>query len=313
LAGATLAVGLTAAAASAVSAPTGAAAKIGSASTTARGVGAAGQIRGSHPLAPSAYANVDRPAPHPASPAATPRQSVVYYGPYNVAPGTNSWVQVYCPAGMVATGGGESNTSLGGITLHGTYALSDGSGWHVDVSNGSGAGVGVTVYAVCFSGLTSYKQVTQPAIAYSSHEFRAGVDCPIGVAVGTGGWANSYDQFVAFQEAADGSAWVDFGNSLAGPSPTVQAICVQGINNYHQIGYGGGPIAPGQDGSVGGPCPAGTWLVSGGGGTGDSVTAFRVTDTYPTYSADQGQGWRVYAHNDTTLSDSVDVFLVCGT
>src|SRR5882757_3216601 len=312
LAGTALALALTTTAtAGAAPAPNGAAATIVAAAASGHSTGAAGPIRDSHPPAPSAEAKVARPEVHPASnPAATYRQFIGYTTPFNVPAGGNWWAEVYCPDGMLATGGGESNTNLGGFTLHGTYALANGSGWHVDVTNGSASTAGLTVYTVCFSGLSVYKQITQTAVREYGSESRASVDCPVGDAVGSGGWAGSYDQFISFQETTGGAAWVGFGHKApGGAQPTAQAICAGTINNTQRAGYSSGPVGPGQDGSVHATCPAGTWVVSGGGGVMDGVTTLRVTDTYPTYP---GQGWYVYVHNDTNTADQPEVWEVCG-
>jgi len=52
-------------------------------------------------------------------------------------------------------------------------------------------------------------------------------------------------------------------------------------------------------------------VVSGGGGNAyPSISHFRLTDTYPTYSP---QGWQVFAHNDRNTTDELSVEVLCGT
>jgi len=273
--------------------------------------GGARPVHGDHPTAPTSsigIAGADRPAARPAGALATPQRGNGRYGPTNVPAGQDYQIWSYCPAGMVATGGGESNTSLGGITLHSSYALSDGSGWFVDVSNGSGAAVGVTVYSVCFSGLTSYKQTTQAAVGVYESGYEGHAGCPLGQAVGTGGWAGSYDEYINYMQTADNEGWIGFTRTAASTTPTLQVICADGFNRLQDFGWSGPNMAPGQDASVGGDCPAGTVLVSGGGGGSGVTNRIRVTDSYPT-----AQGWNVYAHNDSTLTDYPEAFVMCGS
>lgn len=267
-------------------------------------------VHGDHPTAPSAAELAKgRPAARPAAALATPRRGNGRYGPINVPSGQDYQIWSNCPGGTVATGGGESNTSLGGISLHSSYALADGSGWLVDVSNGSSADVGVTVYSVCFSGLTSYKQITQPTVQRSQYAFSGNADCPLGRAVGAGGWAGAYDQYLNFvQASATEGGWIRFATtSGSGPAATLQVICADGFNRLQDYGWSGPNMAPGQDSSIGGDCPAGTVLVSGGGQAGESPDV-RITDTYPT-----GQGWHLYAHNDSTLADYPEAWVLCGS
>ena len=68
---------------------------------------------------------------------------------------------MYCPAGMQATSGGESNSGYNDVTLHSTYALGGGSGWHVLVTNDSSSTRSVYAWVVCMSGLTNYSQPQQ--------------------------------------------------------------------------------------------------------------------------------------------------------
>jgi hypothetical protein len=272
--------------------------------------GAARAVHSSHPTAPSAAELANgRPVARPAAAFATPQRGNGRYGPISVPAGQDYQIWSYCPGGMVATGGGESNTSVGGITLHSSEALADGSGWFVDVSNGTSGTIGVTVYSVCFSGLTSYKLETHPTFGAYQSGFLGNAGCSVGTAVGVGGVAGAYDQYLDYMQTADDQSWIGFAGSVAGPAPTLQVICAGGFNRLQDYGWSGPNIAPGQDTSVGGDCPAGTVLVSGGGGKSDGITTrIRLTDSYPT-----SQGWNVYAHNDSILTDSPDAFVLCGS
>jgi hypothetical protein len=307
-AGATLVLAMTATAAGAATGPNNATTAIVPAAASGHTTDASGPIHDNQP--PASKAKAARPAVHPAgSPAATYRQYIAWSQSFNVPAGASWWAEVYCPAGMLATGGGESNTSPNGFTLHGTYALSDGSGWHVDVTNNSSA-AGLMVYTICFSGLNAYKQVTQPIPGYYSNEFLTHVGCPVGRAVGSGAVPSSSDQYVSYVQTTDAESWVGVGHTNpSSPNPTAQAICVDGINNYQESGYTAGPVNPGQVGSVHANCPSGTFIVSGGGGVNDGIIHFTLTDAYPTYPA---QGWYVFARNDSTLADQLAAYLVCG-
>src|SRR5882757_4027284 len=76
---------------------------------------------GSRPIARVGQPTAVPAAPAPAargevSPAAAYRQYVASYWLASLGPGEARAAWVYCPTDMVATGGGESNSSPGGVT-----------------------------------------------------------------------------------------------------------------------------------------------------------------------------------------------------
>ncbi|HEY3632024.1 MAG TPA: hypothetical protein VGL21_14035, partial [Jatrophihabitantaceae bacterium] len=259
IAGSAIVLALSANAAGAAPPSTGHPAAKAPASASGASTGASGSIHGAHLPSPSTPDKAARPTVHPAnSPNAAYRQYTTYWNmPNGVPAGATVWGEVYCPAGMLATGGGESNSSLDAIFVRSSYAKADGSGWHVDVTNSSASTVGVTVWAVCFSGLTVYKQVTQPTVALYSDYAQTNITCSQGTAVGGGGWTTAGDQYVSFIGPAGGALYFGIGYAVAGGPPAVaQAICVSGINNLQWVGYSGTQAAPGQEGSASGNCPA---------------------------------------------------------
>jgi len=283
-------------------------------SAAAHGAGDTGLIRGEQSSRPAPMGAVTRPVVRRAgSPNATYRQYVAYSQTFTSQPHEGvRWAEVYCPSGMVATGGGEANSSPGGVTLHDTYALSNGSGWHVDVTNDSEWQANLTVYAVCFSGLTAYTQVTAQASISGAGRMIAGAPCPAGMqSLSGGGWTSSYDTYVSdssWYNLEDGDHGWGYGANNLSPDQavvTAQALCGSGIANYSWLGFEGGKVDPGYEATAYQSCPSGTFVV-GGGGVGS--LGFRFTDSYPS-----GQGWRIYAHNDSDEFDSVGIDVICGT
>ena len=248
------------------------------------------------------------------TPNSNPRWAGYYYGPISVSPGYQ-WLEVYCPSGMLATSGGESNSSSAGVTLHGTYGLAGGYGWHVDVTNDSSSSAAVYAWVVCFSGLTGYSQPqeTEPGILPGSIDYHPMYDCPAGQQV-VGGGLSSDSMAIDIGEMspleniyiAQYTGWetqvTNTGTSNA--DVTSQEICASGIANYYVYDTYTA-VAPGAYTSVTQACPAGRSLVGGGG---DGGWPFRYTDSFPSDA-----GWRVWAVNAfDSATDYLYAYAICG-
>src|SRR5882757_5389710 len=71
------------------------------------GVRQSGRLDGSGKVPAMRPVPKNRSAGSPVRPAGNPRQGTWYYGPITIQPGYWSDSYLHCPAGMLATGGGE--------------------------------------------------------------------------------------------------------------------------------------------------------------------------------------------------------------
>jgi hypothetical protein len=246
----------------------------------------------------------------PAKPAtATPlaaTQGVWSYGPGTVAAGAQVYGWANCPAGWRAVGGGESNSSAGGVSLHSSYALDGGSGWRVEVSNDSTTDATVKVWVVCLSGLASYTQAVAKQLLGPGETGGPVARCAPGLAVlGGGGSVDTYRNAMdAYAYGPDGWRYVMQNRDSVARSANTQATCGSGVNaegrtvDYVYVPAGG-------IGSSVVSCPAGTAIFSGGGGEFENLW---TTDTYP-----EGNGWRIFVKNtDSSRSSLIRSIAICG-
>ncbi|MBP2474384.1 hypothetical protein JOF53_003256 [Crossiella equi] len=241
----------------------------------------------------------------PSAPVVAARKHVAEYGPVTVGPNRWQEPEVYCPAGMVATGGGEYNSNAGAVTLHQSYALPGGRGWKVQITNLGTTDITVRVYAVCFSGLSGYQHVYAKRLVQQGSFGDAWAVCPPGLqAVGGGGLADTYWTRVDSNPGDDLRAW-RFGivnNDSAPKTVQAQAICANGVQHL-ALAKSQRYIEPpwsyyGERQAV---CPNGLGIVSGGGFGG------RITDSHP-----QGEAWRIYYHYEHPPRAEVMTFALCG-
>ncbi|GAA1673069.1 hypothetical protein GCM10009765_22980 [Fodinicola feengrottensis] len=244
------------------------------------------------------------------SPADTREQ--VVSGVVQVRAGQDYGVEKDCPPGMLATSGGESNDSNAGVTLIDTYAYNGGASWLVSVRNDSTTTAQITVYAVCFSGLTNYHLVTSVNTVVSGNFEAAQADCRNGQLLGGGGWSDSWtvDLTGSAEEYVTewGYAVVNHGSTNA--SITAQAICGDGINNYQHIDGGDKHFGVAGYAVESVSCPAGTVVVSGSGEADYGNHVERITDSYPA----SNQTWYLYAKNDSQTTEGLmNTLLICGS
>ncbi|GAA1713965.1 hypothetical protein GCM10009765_73760 [Fodinicola feengrottensis] len=233
-------------------------------------------------------------------------KSVYTYGPITLQPGDwgDGWVN--CPSGMVATGGGESNTNVGGITVHNTYAMVNGSGWEVRITNRATAALSITFYAVCYGGLTSYHQEPAKALVGANTSASLSASCLSGDQIFSGGgWSDTTNTLIGTYKAGDiYMGWSFFVQNFDATAQSIgaQAVCGTGVTSrFVETDYT--VIAPGTNGFARVACPPGT-LVLGGGGGGTA----RITDAYP-----DGEGWRIYGQNDSQQNESVLSMAQCAS
>jgi hypothetical protein len=237
----------------------------------------------------------------------------VVSGVVQVRAGQDYGVEKYCPEGMLATSGGESNDSNAGVTLIDTYANNGGASWLVSVRNDSTTTAQITVYAVCFSGLINYHLVTGVGVAPPGDFGAAHADCMSGQLLGGGGGSDSWNVDLA---ASSGIAWArewNYGVNNHGSTNaniTDQAICGDGINNYQQVDGGDKHFGATEYGWESVSCPAGTVVVGGTGDADYGNAAERITDSYPV----SNQTWYLYAKNDSqTVEGEMNTSLICGS
>ncbi|HEY4022060.1 MAG TPA: hypothetical protein VGM75_25465 [Pseudonocardiaceae bacterium] len=256
-------------------------------------------------------APVTPPPARKAQPAAAAqyRQFTAYYGPVTIGP--NSWMNsgVYCPSGMQVTDGGEENTSSGDISLNNDYALADNSGWQVVVTNFGSIAETFTVYAVCWSGIANYGPVIAKASVPSGGFNYALANCPSsGQVLGGGGFMDTI--YSSVDSGTVDQSW-EFGmqnNDSVTHTVNSQVFCGNDVTNYRAVWGPGVILGPGQEGSDTAYCPAGTWVV-GGGGYPAEAGVFRMTDSLPIYT---NQGWEAFYHNDGSSSDQLFAKVICG-
>lgn len=249
-------------------------------------------------------ANEDRA---PAQTAAAYRQYTTWYGPVTMQPGDWWEAWVYCPSGMQVTGGGEKNSSIGGITLHDTYPLPDSSGWKVKVSNRATSAQTFTVYAVCFSGLSSYYQTTAKASVGPTTHGGAIANCsPSQQVLGGGGYSDTMNNDVSTSNFGS-TQWAYGMENLdtVARTTTAVALCAGGVANYQLVEGASTPVGAHQQATAIAYCPAGKWIV--GGGHYSSWRFQRMTDSYP-----DGQAWRVYVQNDLDFGIDFIARAICG-
>jgi len=237
----------------------------------------------------------------------------VSYGPITAQAHSQWTAWVNCPSGTLAAGGGESNTSPGGISLHDSYALSGGGGWQVAVTNDSAAQSTFTVYGVCLSGLTSYGQVLREAPVPANSTGTVGAYCSgkqevlggggsvtvLNTRVQDDGYSLTFDQPYL-------GAWRFIVHNFDAVSrdATAQVLCGVGITTSGVVDSD--QVAPGQLQTASESCSSGTTVLSGGGGSGGQ-SGIRITDSYP-----DGNGWRMYVMNDDTQPGSITTGVHCG-
>ena len=266
---------------------------------------------------PPTGATKSQPAPTVA-PADSPRQQIINSGPITIAAGDKLTKWTYCPTGTLATGGGESNNRIAGVTLHDTFAFGDGSAWLVSVSNDSTVEATFTVYAICWSGISGYHQITRDSVAEPGGDSDEVLgSCPNGIALGGGGLTDSWETTVGENHPYPypddpGLSWAYHVHNPSSTTANVTTVLICGASVTSQEVTGGSvTVGSGQYGLVSGSCPAGTVLLSGGsiGQSAQATSRLRITDSYP----DSAQSWRTYVHNDDTQGRVIQSDLLCGT
>ncbi|MFI7120381.1 hypothetical protein [Amycolatopsis sp. NPDC049868] len=241
------------------------------------------------------------------------RKGTYYYGPITIEPNTWHETWVFCPAGMRATGGGESNTSANVVTLRGTFALDGGAGWKVNVANLTGTTSTFKVWTVCYSDLGNYLHITDKRGVDPGRDVLPQPKCPPGLGLYGGGGSSDIERAKVFTSQSLGFVgdirwWFGVAN-LDGIARTVngQAVCGTGMRNQARASSGRVSVAPGQIASGAAYCPTGTWVVSGGANQVTGSSLMRITDSYP-----EGEGWRVVYANEGPDEAGAFVAVDCG-
>ncbi|WP_214316930.1 hypothetical protein [Nonomuraea sediminis] len=249
----------------------------------------------------------------PGAVSAASRQ-IAQFGPMTV-PAGEVWRQwVYCPSGMRAVNGGESNTSPGGIQLihTGPYTPSSDAGWIVNVRNLSGSDARMTVYAVCDSNVSDYLFTEGPHRTAEPGVYVAAIaTCTDGrKAVGGGFWPvpNTVNA-PALAPSEDGSVWANYVRNTGVENVDVwpYAVCVRGTGPYQVVSGALHTFRVGQFASVTAPCPQGWRLIGGGVLQPHNTPVGAVTDNYP----DSANSWTAWVRNDSPYETQVQAIAFC--
>ncbi|WP_165495173.1 hypothetical protein [Actinomadura roseirufa] len=246
--------------------------------------------------------------------AAAPGRQIVPYGPMTV-PAGEVWRQwVYCPSGMRAVNGGESNTSPGGIQLihTGPYTPSSDAGWIVNVRNLSSTPAEMTVYAVCDSDVSDYlftegaHRTAEPG-AYVA----AGARCTDGRKAVGGGFYPQPNTVVApgLTPSLDANAWTNYvrNTGLANVDVWPYAVCVRGTGPYQVVDGELLTVRVGQLASATAPCPQGWRVIGGGVDQPHDSPVGAVTATYP----DSASSWKAYFLNNSPYETRIQAHAFC--
>ncbi|WP_232663433.1 hypothetical protein [Pseudonocardia sp. TRM90224] len=262
-------------------------------------------------VAPPASDLAKEPPSESHAAAADPNRYVARYGPITVPNGEWYAVWTYCPGGFVAAGGGGYNSSSGGVYMTGSRPTTfQGDGWEVSVRNLSGAGAGVTVYAVCvqagavsgyevsdFSTYPESGQVTETTATCASNRavLGGGFDSSNGLVQVSGTWPYR----IGVQH------WVANARNLAADPIEIRsyAMCAN-APRYHNVTTGEAePINGYAQATV--TCPEGT-VALGGGATSTVGDAVTITDSYPVGD----RGWGVFGRTSAERQ-TISALAVC--
>jgi hypothetical protein len=244
------------------------------------------------------------------APEAGYRKYTARYGPMTMKQFEtwDGWVE--CPDGMRASGGGEFNSSNGGVHLKASRPLVDGTGWFVTVENTYTQDAEFTVYTVCFSALANYTLSTDRKQAEPEWIGTAKAVCPPGQLIGGGGVMDNLNGHLAATSPSgqleQGWQFTTLSYNLERTPLTAHAVCADGIGDREVVTGTWTRLPAGGFGTATVTCPAGKTVVSGGTqSTGPNVL---ITDSYP-----DGDGtWRVYAQSSGE-TDEILPTAICGT
>jgi hypothetical protein len=233
--------------------------------------------------------------------------TVTQNGPLTIGPGEEWTASAGCPSGL-ATGGGESNNSSGGVVLNQSYAYGDGSGWIVEVRNQSAQSATYTVYAVCATGLTNYTTVNSNITLGPGQYGEADADCPEGTNVrGTGVQAGLKAGIqYSFTKRKIEAAFVDVTNLDSNTAQyAAQAICAAGTPLGDNESGGKADLPPnGYVKATDQVSNASYGVFSGGGGAPDATSGTTyVTDSFPDTSDTGNAAWSVWVRNTSNTDE----------
>ncbi|MFC9689541.1 hypothetical protein ACFTSF_13440 [Kribbella sp. NPDC056951] len=209
------------------------------------------------------------PPPRPNTPAtrsALARTEVRKFT-FDVQPYRYWYAWAYCPAGMVATGGGAYAEWDGGPELKATRALDAGAGWRVTVANYTNTVRSVTMQVICYSGLSNYNIRTATILAHPNAIAAGGAQCTSGQVIGGGAWADTDNTtLVRLQPLqAENRYWTALRNNDAVTRTlTVQSICADGLGYLTYDWSPATSVFPGGRLYISAGCPDGKTILSGG-------------------------------------------------
>lgn len=285
------------------------------------GDGGGGPVPGPHGAAPKIQRPITAVEPKTTPPRPTrpdtvsaAHRQIAQFGPMTV-PAGEVWRQwVYCPSGMRAVNGGESNDSPGGIQLihTGPYTPSSDAGWIVNVRNLSGDAAQMIVYAVCDSDVSDYLFTEGPHRTVEPGVYRAApATCTDGrKAVGGGFWpVPNTVTAPALGPDSHANTWTNYVRNTGVQNVDVwpYAVCVRGTGSYQVVDGELVTVRVGQLVTATAPCPRGWRLMGGGVLQPYNTPVGAVTDNYP----DSDNSWRAWVRNDSPYETRIQTVAFC--
>jgi hypothetical protein len=222
------------------------------------------------------------------------------------AGGTDS-ATVYCPSGVVVSGGFASDPQ---VFVHSHSKT--GNGWRAHAKNNAGSSKKLTVYATCLHTTgASTSQVSHQVMAPGGGLGHASVECPAGSVATGGGWlvGSSVSMRMLLSKKTSNGWQVIASNSSTADLPVkAYAICLTRAGASTEIKSKLTLISGGTTGNASPVCGTGK-LVTGGGFMAEQDLVVYNTSPYTTGTAQ----WRTYAQNSAGSDRELDGYAVCLT
>jgi hypothetical protein len=167
------------------------------------------------------------------------------------------------------------------------------------------SGIGIIIPQITLIALRYTAQELDQASVPGSSQASATATCPSGSVVTGGGFATSgHDMFVKTMNKS-GNGWIVYGVNQLGSSQLLNAYAICFHNSggttsqvYKQVSAGAG-----SNGHATVACPAGSVVTGGGYASNDQFTVYN--------SSISGNGWQVYAHNNSGSSQLLNAYAIC--
>ena len=168
----------------------------------------------------------------------------------------------------------------------------------------SGIGVIITIPGPVFI-LRYTDQVLKQVSVPASSQAGATAVCPSNSVVTGGGFATSGSNMFVKTMSISGNGWQVYGVNQLGSSQLLNAyaVCLYNSGGTTSQVYNQVTVPAGSDGHSAVTCPAGSVVTGGGYASNDQFTVYNSTKS--------GNGWQVYAHNNSGSSQLLNAYAVC--